>query len=157
MRRQCGFRYHLLANTSKSLLLDMYHFLTGDKTSGTISPGVQERLKIMIDSQDPDITFDLRHLNSGRPEHFEEFWSAGRGLINENALKAVDSRRHGLICHMALAVSVRDLRDTVLAKHPGIAAPSLEWLRLQFCPQNEFKKSALLYTGRLGIKFMVQS
>jgi hypothetical protein len=55
---------------------------------------------------------------------------------------------------MALAVSVRDLRES---KHPGIATPSIEWLRLQLCPQNEFKKSALLHTGRLGIKFMVQS
>ena len=116
MRRQCGFRYHLLAKTSKSLFLDMYQFLTGDTSSTAITPGVHERLKIMIDSQDPDITFDLRHHNTGRPEHFKEFWSAVKGFINENALKAVDSRRHGSICYMALAVSVRDLHETVRKK-----------------------------------------
>lgn len=58
---------------------------------------------------------------------------------------------------MALAHSVKNLRDKVLAKYPTLAAPSIEWLRYQFTPQNEYKKTALQHTERLNIKFMVQS
>ena len=156
MRRQFSNRYNLLTKTSacsQVVLINMYQSLTGDVSSTSISQGVQDRLKIMLDSQDPDVCFDLRHHNSGHPETFE-FWKAVDGIIHENALKAVDSRRHGAVCHMALALSVRDLRDKVLAKYPTIAATSIEWLRY---PQNEYKKTALRHTGRLNIKFMVQS
>ena len=76
-------------------------------------------------------------------------------LINEKALAVVDSRRHGIVCHFALAFSIRDLRDQVLMKHPGIDIPSLEWIRAQFW--NPFQKSASKHTGRLQLKHMVQS
>lgn len=66
----------------------------------------------MLDSQDPDIWFDLRHQNSGQPEKYEEFWKAVDAIINENVLKAVDSRRHGTVCHMALALQVLNGFDT---------------------------------------------
>lgn len=61
-------------------------------SSASISQGVQDRLKLMLDSQDPNVWFDLRHQNSGQPEKHEEFWKAVDAIINENALKAVDSR-----------------------------------------------------------------
>lgn len=157
MRRRFSDRYHLLCKVSKAALMDMYQWLTGDVSVTSISQGVQERLTLMLHCQDPDVCFDLRHHNAGRPERFEEFWKAVEGIINENALKAVDSRRHGTVCHMALALSVQDLHKKVLAKHPTISAPSIEWLRYQFTPQNEFKSSSSRYTGRLNIKFMVQS
>lgn len=157
MQRQFSDRYHLLAKTSQAVLKDMYQYLTGDVSSTTTTQGVQDRLKFMLDSQDPDVWFDLRSQNSGQPQKYEEFWKAVDGIINENALKAVDSRRHGTVCHMALALSVRDLRDKVLAKYPTLAAPGVEWLRYQFSPQNEYKKTAMRYTGRLNIKYMIQS
>ena len=157
MRQRFSDRYCLLSGVNKAVLMDVYQHLTGDVSATSISQGVQDRLQLVLDCQDPDVCFDLRHHNTGRPERFEDFWKAVEGIINENALKAVDSRRHGTVCHMALALSVRDLRNKVLAKHPTIAAPSIEWLRYQFCPQNEFNKSSLRYTGRLKIKFMVQS
>ncbi len=113
MRRQFWNRYHLLAKTSPAVLIDMYQCLTGDVSSTSISQGVQDRLKLMLDSQDPDVWFDLRHQNSGQPEKYEEFWKAVDAIINENALKAVDSRRHGTVCHMALALSIKNLRDKV--------------------------------------------
>ena len=157
MRRPFCSHYHLLVNTSKAVLLDMYKYLTGDVASTSISQDVQDRLQIVLDCQDPEINFDLRHANSGCPEKYGEFWKAVNGIIHENALQAVDSRRHGTVCHMALAFSVRDLHTKVIKKYPTICAPSIEWLRCQFCPQNEFKKSASFHTGRLNIKFMVQS
>lgn len=143
MRQRFSDRYCLLSGVNKAVLMDVYQHLTGDMSATSISQGVQDRLQLVLDCQDPDVCFDLRHQNTGRPEMFEDFWKAVDGIINENALKAVDSRRHGTVCHMALALSVRDLRNKGLAKHPTIAAPSIEWLRYQFCPQNEFKKSSL--------------
>lgn len=73
------------------------------------------------------------------------------------ALAAVDSRRHGTVCHFALAFSVKDLRDQVLAKNPNLEVPSLKWIRVQFWPKNPFRKTATQHTGRLQIKYMVQS
>ncbi len=107
-------RYSLLSGVNKAVLMDMYQHLTGDVSSTSISQGVQDRLQLMLDSQNPDVCFDLRHHNTGRPEMFEDFWKAVEGIINENALKAVDSRRHGIVCHIALALSVRDLRNKVV-------------------------------------------
>ena len=48
---------------------DMYLCLTS-VSSTSISPGVQEWLQVMLQSQDPDVCFDLRHNNSGHPEKF---------------------------------------------------------------------------------------
>ncbi len=154
MRKRFTDRYSLLSGVNKAVLMDMYQHLTGDVSSILISQGVQDRLQLVLDSQDPDVCFDLRHHNTGRPETFEDFRKAVEGILNENA---VDSRQHGVVCHMALALSVRDPHNKVLAKHPTIIAPSIEWLRYQFCPQNEFNKSSLRYTGRLKIKYMVVS
>ena len=69
----------------------------------------------------------------------------------------MDSRRHGTVCHFALAYSVRDLRDQVLEKHPDLEVPSLEWIWAQFWPRNPFQKAAAKHTGRLELKHMVQS
>ena len=111
----------------------------------------------MLDSQDPEVVLDLRDVNPGRPEKYAPFWDAVSCLLNENALKAVDSRRHRLMCHLAVAFSVADLRNQIVAKHPDIEAPSIEWIRCQFWPRNPFSYSAKKHTGRLNIKFMVQS
>ena len=89
----------------------------------------------MLDSQDPEVVFDLRDVNQGRPQIYEQFWIQVEAFINEKALEAVDSRRHGTVCHFAAAFSVRDLRDQVLHKNPGLEAPSLEWIRAQFWPK----------------------
>ena len=156
MCRQFTIRYGIVCGAKKSVLTDMYQFLTGD-TFTSISRDMQERLQFMLDSQDPDVVFDLRVNNPGRPETYDEFWQSVKELINEHALKAVDDRRHGLVCYMALTFSVNDLRNQVVAKHPGIKAPSVEWIRCQFWPRNPFRMSSASHTGRFDIKFMVQS
>ena len=63
-----------------------------------------------------DVVFDLRDVNQGRPQLYEEFWNQVEAFINEKALEAVDSRRHGTMCDLAAALSVRDLRDQILQK-----------------------------------------
>lgn len=67
--------------------------------------------------------------------------------------------------HMPLAISIRDLRDIILARlHANngeplpaeIHIPSCEWIRLQFWPTNSTTAKAIQYTGRYQIKFKVQ-
>ena len=100
---------------------------------------------------------DLRSVNPGRPKKYAAFWDGVASLLNENALQAVDSRRHGTVCHLAVAFSVSDLCNQVVSRNPGIEVPSIEWIRLQFWPRNPFSFTSKKYTGRLNIKFMVQS
>ena len=138
-------------------MTELYQFLTGDSSSTSISDAVQQKLKFLLDSQDPQVVYDLRDVNPGRPQKFEPFWLAVESLINEKAIAAVDSRRHGTVCHFAFAYSVRDLRDQVLEKNPDLEVPSLEWIRVQFWPRNPFQKAAAQHTGRLQLKHMVQS
>ena len=157
MRRQFVSRYGLVCEAKQSVLVNMYQFLTGDGSATSISKDVMERLEFMLDSQDPDVVFDLRVNNPGRPEVYSEFWSRVRELINEHSLKAVDDRRHGHICHMAVAFSVNDLREQIVSKYPDINAPSVEWIRCQFWPRNPFRQSASHYSAQFAIKFMVQS
>lgn len=101
----------------------------------------------MLDSQDPDVVYDLRDVNSGRPEKYEQFWAEVKALLNEKSLTAVDSRRHGNTCHLAFAFSVRDLRDQVVQRNPSLEVPSLEWIRVQFWPRNPFSLTASQNTG----------
>ena len=138
-------------------MTELYQFPTNDSSVTSISDVLQQRLKFLLDSQDPEVVYDLRDANPGRPTIFEPFWCAVESLINDKALAAVDSRRHGIVCHFALAYSVRDLRDQVLKKHPDIQVPSLEWIHAQLWPRNPFQRAAAKYTGRLQLKHMVQS
>lgn len=73
-------------------------------------------------------------------------------------MKAVDDRRHGLVSHLAVAISVADPRSQIVSRLPqGSAIPSVEWLRLQFMPKNPALASASQYTGRYSLKHRIQS
>ena len=157
MRRQFCHRFGLILKARSSVMMELYQFLTGDVSVTTIEEHVKQKLKFMLDSQDPEVVYDLRDINPGRPEMYKPFWDEVKALINEKSLAAVDSRRHGTTCHMAFAFSVRDLRDQVVKRSPSLDVPSLEWIRAQFWPRNPFHSSSSSHTGRLEIKFMVQS
>jgi hypothetical protein len=67
---------------------------------------------------------------------------------------------------MPIAISVRDLREAVIEilknkydqeTFEKINIPSVEWIRLQFQPKNQYAKSAIQYTGRFNIEYKVQS
>ena len=74
----------------QNLLLcpNLYQFLTNDSSSTSISDDVQQRLEFLLDSQDPEVVYDLRDTNPGRPQIFEPFWLAVESLINDKALAA---------------------------------------------------------------------
>ena len=118
---------------------------------------VDERIRCIIDTQDPSIVDDLRHHNRGHPTKYDKFWEECKRYIDEEVDTAVDDRRHGEQTHLAKAISVRDLLEQVSKRCPtGTDIPSRQWLRLQFWPKNPTNKSALQYTGKLDVKFMIQ-
>lgn len=117
-----------------------------------------ERIHLIIDSQDPDIIDDLRHHNKGRPSMYDRFWEECKKFLEEEAETAVDERRHGSATHLAKAFSTRDLISNVAKRCPdSTPLPSEQWLRLQFWPKNLTMKSAMQFTGRFQVKFMVQA
>lgn len=138
----------------------MYSYLTGENSAApsAMSRAVRARLKEAIQSQDPDFVIDLRHDNDARPMSYAAFYAAAEVYNERHALVAVDDRRHGQMCHLALALSVRDFREQVSATlPPKTPVPSVETLRRQFLPPNPFSAVASQYTGRLNVRFMVQS
>ena len=119
---------------------------------------VDERIKFIIDSEDPKIIDDLRHLNRGHSQKYEVFWTESKKYLEDVVQTAVDDRRHDEHVHLAKAISVRDLLEQVRKRCPeGTPYPSKQWLRLQFWPKNPTNKTALQYTGKLNVKVMIQS
>ena len=81
-----------------------------------------------------------------------------KAYLHENVGEAVDDRRHTEVVHLARAISVRDLRQQVMARCPeGIKVLSESWIQLQFWLKTPHAKSKVHYTGKLDVRFMVQA
>ena len=136
----------------------LYTCIVGDSSASDTSDqaAIDEKIRHIIDMQDPDVVDDLRHHNRGRVSKYDQFWEQCRKYFAEST--AVDERRHDEVLHLAKAISARDLLEQVAAMCPeGTPVPSEQWLRLQFWPKNKTTKSALQYTGKLDVKYMVQA
>lgn len=160
MRKEFFDKFSLITKLSPSVMTALYQFLTNDQSEmpNKISKEVQARLKLLVQTQDPDIVYDLRENNKGRPEKFNEFWNEVDSYLNEQEAKAVDDRRHGTICHLSVAMSVPDLREIIKSRLAvDNAIPSVKWLYLQFMPRNPYLKTAFHYTGRFNLKLKVQT
>ncbi|PKY55416.1 hypothetical protein RhiirA4_427493 [Rhizophagus irregularis] len=111
-------------------------------------------------------TRQMRNNVFGKGNKFDIFWNELDMYFNEET-PAVDDRRHNTTMHMPLAISIRDLRDIILAKlhikngeplPAEIYIPSCEWIRLQFWPTNSTTTKAIQYTGSIvQFKFHVPS
>ncbi|CAB4395230.1 unnamed protein product [Rhizophagus irregularis] len=137
--------------------------LTGDISAAenAIEAKVDERVRLALELEDPEITIDLREHNDGQPGKYNDFWKITAQFLAGKAadtVTAVDECRHDTVVHLATAISVNDLLHKI--KHecsPEILIPSAQWLRLQFWPKNPTWFSSLQFTGRLLLKFMVQT
>ena len=70
---------------------------------------------------------------------------------------AVPERRHGDVCFIAKAISVRDLIEQVSKRcSPGTSIPSESWVRLNFSPKIPRAKVSQHYRGRLKVKHAVE-
>ena len=88
---------------------------TGDSSAATNchESEIDARLKEALLMEDPDITVDLRHVNSGGGDKYSVFWQHCESFLQE--CTAVHERRHGDATYLAKAidVSVRDLKEQV--------------------------------------------
>ena len=159
MRRDFIDKFQLVAKLSPTILNGIYAYLSNDASvpSSTISKGTQERLHVLLDTQNHNLVFDLREQNEGRPGKYDEFWNEADKYLNELQLAAVDDRRHGTICHKSVAMSVPDFVNQIKQRMPEESCiPSTEWVYLQFMPRSRFASSAIHHTGRLKLRFMIQ-
>ena len=160
MRRDFLEKYSHLVKTPKSVLRNMFKCLANDHSSASCEAEqeVDDRVsKALLELDDPQIALDLREQN-GNPKStkFEAFWDELQQYLEESTM-AVDERRHSDIMHFPIAISVRQLAETVterLEKKHSILPPipSTEWIRLQFWPANPYSSAALRYTGRFAVK-----
>ena len=84
-------------------------------------------MRCTLEAHGPDIVDDLREINKGRLEKYSIFWEAVQRFIEASALQAVDSRRHGSACHLAMAFSASDFLRQVAECLPE------DSLRKTFC------------------------
>ena len=154
-----------------AILREVYKRLTGDKSAASYESEemVDKRVREMLDMEDPDLIWDLRVNNEGRPEEFATFLEECKNYIDGVAQTAVDDRRHDdvqtesdgsqeVITHLATALSVPELHKSVSARVPeGTAIPSQQWLRLQFWPRRTTSAVSRYFSGKLKLKFMVQA
>ncbi|CAJ0899955.1 5410_t:CDS:2, partial [Entrophospora sp. SA101] len=165
MKKSVINKYSLLIKASSSVMKVLYQDLTGDvsKPNDEQSKDIQERMKLMLDTQDPDIMIDLRKTIGERSTKFDIFWDEMEDYFNENS-PSVHERSHTTTLYMPIAMSVNDLLQTILERlrnkyngdiPPEIEIPSNEWVRLQFWPKSEFARSR--NTGRFRIRYKVQA
>ena len=161
MRREFAHLCGMLADVKPAFLREMYRMLTNDNSaaSNDTTAEVDQRIKMMIDMQDPEVVVDLRENNPGRPSKYEPFWEEAAKYIEEVSQTAVHERRHGEkdVMYMATAMSASHLLEEVAKRCPNtVPIPSEQWLRLQFWPKNATTKASLQHTGRLHVKYMMK-
>ena len=162
MRSEFMDKYNHLAKVPKYILRSIYKTLMNDNSKETESDIDCCVARALVHLDDPDIILDMRQLN-GNPQStkFDPFWNELQLYLDEINL-AVDERRHGDVLHLPVAISLRHLQelihDRLQKKYPESCppTPSLEWIRLQFWPSNQYNISALKCSGRFKIKYGVQ-
>lgn len=130
-----------------------YKDLTGDcsASSNLHEEEIDERVRLVLEMEDPDVLLDLRALNTGAKTQYDAFWDQCQKFLDEDIGTPVDDRRHSQVTHLA----TRDLLEQVCPE--GTKIPSESWLRLQFWPKSHHSHSKIHYTGTLKVKFMVQA
>ena len=153
-----------------AILREAYRRLTGDDSSSRTvdEEAVDKRVNEFLSLEDPELIYDLRVNNKGQPEKYEKFLEVCQTYINSTVDTATDDRRHDststndnettVVIHLATALSVRDLYDEVKKRVPeDCPIPSIQWLRLQFWPRKSTAATPKYFSGKLKLKFMVQS
>ena len=95
---------------------------------------VDERIGTLLDAEDPELVWDLRITNEGRPEEYMYFLQKCQELLQGKIETAVDDRRHDNIdsdgesvVHLAVAMSTKDIHEQVKKEYPeGTPIPSVQ-------------------------------
>ena len=159
MRRSLSQKYGRVApNIKPAVMRSLYRELTGDSSAAAYEhiAEIDKRVGLPLDMEDPDV-LDLRALHTGHKSQYDVIWGECQMFLEEVGTP-VDDRRHSLVTHLAREISARDLPEQVKARYPeGTKIPFEPWLRLQFWPKSKHARSRIHYTGKLKVKFMVQT
>ena len=148
------------------VLREIFRRLTGDSSAdrNQYEKEISDRIREALDGEDDTLIWDLRINNSGRPEQYIPFLEECQKYIESKVQTVVQERRHAplsdgeVVTYMATALNARTLYEAVVKQCPeGVAIPSQQWLKWQFWPRHAGKLSAKRYTGRIKIRYMVQS
>ncbi|KAI6648992.1 hypothetical protein LOD99_6875 [Oopsacas minuta] len=126
---------------SKSVFLsEAYRRLIGDVSA---TPPVEEeevnsRVFTLLETEDPDLIWDFRIQNTGRPESYTVFLEECKRYLETSIEIAVDEHRHDavdngeVVTHLAHAFSMRDMFDQVCKRCPeGTPLPSIQWFSVK--------------------------
>ena len=142
--------------------------ITGDNSKADTQKQAEydERIRCIIKNADPALCRDLR-INNGKKTKFDSFWDIAKNVMEE--LTAADDRRHTqgsttsgkVVVNMAIAITARDLYDmcknAYLKKQlPENEIPLFSWFKFQFWSKDSTTHTALNYTGRFPVKYMLQ-
>ena len=135
MRRQFMDQVKLLigGQVPPHVCRNIYRSLTGDNSAEITSSEIDKRIKLALETNDPDLIMDLCHLNSGRPgDTFQVFFDEFIKYMDE--IMAADECPHR-ISRMSEFVSNRDLIEQVSkCVPPNTAIPSASTVQMAFCP-----------------------
>ena len=109
MRQAAYEKYGLISPSMKISVLRQRP--VGDSSAAaTISQSeLDKRVCAFFELEEPDLTYNLRQLYSGRASLYDTFWEKAKQFLEEDVGTAVDDRQHSQVVHLAKAVSVRDL------------------------------------------------
>lgn len=145
--------YGNIVKITPAIRRSLYSDLTGDATASP-NPEMDARLRLALLGESPEIVYDLRRLNSGRIPSFEDFFVKLGEVIEE--WTAADERRHG-VAHLSEYISLPDLCRKVQDRcPPETPIPSIDLVRLQFCPKRPTSHAASNFTGRFQVQYKIQ-
>ena len=133
-------------NIKPAVLRSLYRNLTDDSSAATNehTAEIDERVRLILDMEDPDVVLDVRASNTGHKSQYDVFWDECKTFLEEEVGTPVDDRRHDQVVHLARAISARDLLEQVKTRCPDSTnIPSEPWLRLQFWPKSKHAQSKM--------------
>ena len=133
MRSEFIHSFGRVTGIKSAILREAYKRLTVDQSAAETSNEelVDQRVKEMLDMENPDLIWGLRVNNEGQPEQYTEFLGECKGYIEGTVQTQVDDRRHDdvqtekdgskdVITHLATAMSVRELHRSVSCRLPEV-------------------------------------
>ena len=94
MRRDFYTQYGRLSGMSPAVMRAIYFDLTEGATASTgCSRNVDRHMRLYTLGELPEISTDLRHMNSGRPQVYDQFFGVASCVLQD--WLAEDDRRHG--------------------------------------------------------------
>ena len=76
------------------MLRALYKDLTNDSSAPNDfdEAMIDERMKLVLDMEDPSVVVDLRHLNTSNKSKYDAFWDECQKFLLEGISSAVDDR-----------------------------------------------------------------